>query len=401
MKILAIETSCDETSIALIEKLENSDSVLSYKILSHETISQINLHREHGGVYPQLARREHEKNLVPLLHKVLSDTNMLEVDDLAHERIIEILGADIELLERYPDLKENVFDFFSKFRLKKDIEIDFIAVTNGPGLPPALWVGVNFSKIVAMLLSKTSMNRISIYPINHMEGHIVGGISQRVDNIIALPQLGYPVLALLISGGHTELVLSRESQKYEKIGETQDDACGEAYDKVARMLGLPYPGGPEIGKLAKIGREKKNLPLNFPRPMIYSKDLNFSFSGIKTHILYFLQKLVTINEDLKIQVATEFEEVVKDILIYKTKKAVGEYNIQTLVVGGGVASNSYLKEIFQSLAKELSIELFYSAKDLATDNALMIALTCALQIESKKSPSLDFIARGSRKYEWS
>ena len=396
MRILSIETSCDETSIALIEKIENG----VYKLLAHETISQINLHREWGGVYPTLSRREHEKNLIPLLHKVLKDALMLEEVKLGHDKILEIVGNDLELLERYPDLKENIFDFFSKFKLKDDKNIDAIAVTNGPGLPPALWVGVNFSKIISLLLSRTSEVRVPIYPINHMEGHIIGGIANKVEDIINISNLNYPVLALLISGGHTELVMSTESQKYLKIGETLDDAVGEAYDKVARMLGLPYPGGPEIGKLAKISRENRIPSLKFPRPMIHSHDLNFSFSGLKTHVLYFIQNLPTLTDDLKIQIAGEFEEVVKDVLLYKTKKAIEENNIKTLVVGGGVASNSYLKESFEVLSQDLNIDLYYSAKDLATDNALMIALTAAIQMENKKSPVMDFIAIGSKNYEW-
>lgn len=401
MKILAIETSCDETSIALIEKKESG----KYQVLSHETISQINLHREFGGVYPTLSRREHEKNLIPLLHKVLKDSNLLQ-DKSQQESlesfdilILEKLGNDVELLERYPDLKENTFDFFSKYELSE--QIDFIAVTNGPGLPPALWVGVNFAKVISILFSNENIN-IPIYPINHMEGHIIGGISERLENIVEIPKINYPAICLLISGGHTELVLSSESGKYEKIGETMDDAVGEAYDKVARLIGLPYPGGPEIGRLAKIGRSDNVEKLNFPRPMQHTKDLNFSFSGLKTHILYYIQNILVLDEKVKIQIATEFEEAVKDVLIYKTKKALEEAAANSLVVGGGVASNHYLKENFEKLTNDLGIDLYYSAKDLATDNALMIALTCANQIENGVQPteSANFIAIGSKNYEW-
>jgi len=394
MKILAIETSCDETSIALIEKVADG----KYEILSHETISQINLHREYGGVYPTLSRREHEKNLIPLLHKILKDSNLLVENDLAHEKIIELIGNDMELIERYPDLKENVFDFFSKYSVEK---VDYIAVTNGPGLPPALWVGVNFAKIVSIILGN-----IPIYPINHMEGHIIGGLARQQAGPtgeapdITLIKANYPAICLLISGGHTEIVCSVSSGNYKKIGETQDDAVGEAYDKVARMLGLPYPGGPEIGRLAKIGREQIVESLNFPRPMIHSKDLNFSFSGLKTHVLYFLQKQSELSEELKVQVATEFEEAVKDLLVFKTKKAIDETGAQTLVVGGGVASNSYLKENFEKLAEELSVELNISSRELSTDNALMIALCAANQIENGIEPTKDFVAVGSKNYEW-
>lgn len=407
MKILSIETSCDETSIALIEKIENR----KYKVIAHETISQINLHREFGGVYPYLSRREHEKNLMPLLHKVLKDANLIklksqkksllsffkEVSIRDDSYVKDTLGSSIELLERYPDLMENTFDFFSKYELTG--KIDYIAVTNGPGLPPALWVGVNFSKVISILL-KDFNSPIPIYPINHMEGHIIGGISKRIENNVEIPSLQYPAICLLISGGHTELVLSKEPGKYEKVGETQDDAVGEAYDKVARLLGLPYPGGPEIGKLAQIGREQKVNSLNFPRPMLHTKDLNFSFSGLKTHILYYTQKKNELSMDDKIEISTEFEEAIKDVLVYKTKKAVEEFGAQTVVVGGGVASNSYLRDNFEKLGEELGIELNVSSRELSTDNALMIALTCANQIELGAKPTKEFVAVGSKKYEW-
>lgn len=421
MKILAIETSCDETSIAIIEKLqEEKEGVFVYKILAHETNSQINLHREFGGVYPTLSRREHEKNLIPLLHKVLKDSDLLkektqeenmesfseEVTIKDDNLIVDILKDEIELLERYPDLKDNVFDFFTKYELKE--KIDYIAVTNGPGLPPALWVGVNFAKVVSILFGKENFP-ISIYPINHLEGHIIGGISERFtnesgENLVTIPKIDYPAVGLLISGGHTELVLSEMSGKYTKLGETQDDATGEAYDKVARLLGLPYPGGPEIGRLAKQGREAKVESLNFPRPMIHSKDLNFSFSGLKTHVLYFVQNLTNsgkgLDEEMKTQIATEFEESVKDVLISKSKRAIEETGAQTFIVGGGVAANTYLKENFKILASDLGIQLKISEKELSTDNALMIALTCANQIENNVEPTKEFIAIGSKNYNW-
>jgi N6-L-threonylcarbamoyladenine synthase len=398
MKILAIETSCDETSIALIEKVGDG----KYKIWAHETISQINMHREFGGVYLMFSRREHEKNLVPLLHKVLSDSKLLKLKDQEPQvrdeaYILEKLGNDIELLERYPDLKENVFDFFGKYELAENI--DYIAVTNGPGLPPALWVGVNFAKVISILFGNEDIS-LPIYPINHMEGHIVGAVADRVEDIVDISPINYPAVCLLISGGHTEIVLSSESGKYEKIGETQDDAVGEAYDKVARLLGLPYPGGPEISKLASLGREEKVQSLDFPRPMMHTKDLNFSFSGLKTHILYFTQKLQDISDQIKIEIATEFEEAVKDVLIYKTRKALEETIARSLVVGGGVASNLYLKDNFEKLTKDLQVDLYYSARELATDNALMIALTCANQIENEVQPKKEFGAVGSKNYEW-
>jgi N6-L-threonylcarbamoyladenine synthase len=453
MKILAIETSCDETSLALIEKCTPlltspnlGEEESQYVVHSHETISQMNLHREWGGVYPTLSRREHEKNLIPLLHKVLKDADLLE--EKKEKENLESFGSeiyrklrnDIELLERYPELKENTFDFFSKYKLKEKIakENFCIAVTNGPGLPPALWVGVNFAKVISILLSEKN-KPISLYPINHMEGHIVGAISKTTTpsvsnetatpskegepqkHIIEISKIKYPVVNLLISGGHTELVLSDKNLSYKKIGETQDDAVGECFDKVARMLDLPYPGGPEISKLANVGRSQNvKSEFKFPRPMMHSNDLHFSFSGLKTHILYLLQKLghtssqpspnlgegveqknITLTEEIKIQIATEFEETVKDIFIHKTKKAILEYSANTLVVGGGVASNTYLKENLLKPGNELNIETFISDKTLSTDNALMIALCAANQIENNIPPTEinNFSAIGSKHYD--
>ncbi len=404
IRILAIETSCDETSLAVIERLGETGEGFVYKVLAHETISQINLHREFGGVYPTLSKREHEKNLIPLLHKVLKDSGLLfektQEETLESFDLNSLIGLDIELLERYPILKENTFDFFSKY---KSFSIDFVAVTNGPGLPPALWVGVNFAKTISIL-----MGSVPLYPINHMEGHIIGGVSERFGDTVNIVAIRYPAVCLLISGGHTELVLSKSSGSYQKIGETQDDACGEAYDKVARLLDLPYPGGPEISRLAKQGRELSLASLSFPRPMLHSKDLNFSFSGLKTHILYFIQNYLKVSNidkldgKIKLQIATEFEEAVRDVLINKTRSAIYKENALSLIVGGGVASNFYLKENFEKLAIELGAELHYSAKDLATDNALMIALTCATQIENGVLPTKieDFKAIGSKNYEW-
>jgi N6-L-threonylcarbamoyladenine synthase len=432
MKILAIETSCDETSIALIEK--TTDNI--YKVIAHETISQINLHREYGGVFPTLSKREHEKNLIPLLQKVLSDGNLIQ-EKKSENNLKEILGEEYILIERYAELTKNLEEFLNKYDLseiKKQFEKDFyIAITNGPGLPPALWVGVNFAKVLSKIFGSEN-SPIPIYPINHMEGHIVRAISRSPDHttsgfqppspnlgegLIEIQKIEYPVVNLLISGGHTELVLSDKNLSYKKIGETQDDAVGECFDKVARLLDLPYPGGPEIGKLAKIGRKKffennifyykkfKEEFINlfekeFPRPMMHSDNLNFSFSGLKTHILYLMHKLKIKNpelsEEIKIRIATEFEEAIKEILICKTKKAIEEYGAKTLVVGGGVASSHFLREAFLKLGNILNIQTFVSDKTLATDNALMIALTAANQIENNILPTKDFIAIGSKNY---
>lgn len=409
MKILAIETSCDETSIAIIESFNNE-----VKVLAHGLISQINKHVRFGGVFPTLSRREHEKNLVPILIDCLDKSNFLHLCTGAPCK-----GADANasgdfdnLLNRYPDLEKQFWDFVSKYDCEKiGREIDAIAVTNGPGLPPALWVGVNFSKCLAKIFGDKP-----IYPINHMEGHIISALAEIQDanqQIIKIQEPEYPLLSLLISGGHTEFVLSSEAHKYEKIGETQDDAVGECFDKVARLLGLPYPGGPEVGKLAQIGRDTGlKYDFKFPRPMLHTKDFNFSFSGLKTHILYFVRSLtetktdwsvdapVTLTQQQKIEIATEFEYVVKDILFEKAKKALEETGAKSFVVGGGVISSPYLRSELQKLEDETGCKVYLSEKQMATDNALMIALVAATQMQNKKEPTSDFIAVGSKNYNW-
>ncbi len=382
-KILSIETSCDESSIAIIEKI----AAFEYKVLSHQTISQINIHAQYGGVFPMLARREHELNLVPILEKVLSESDLLSpssVTDAEGGQGPEGVKKLESILDRHEPLKIKLLDFLNKYDieiLKK--EIDCIAVTNGPGLPPALWVGVNFARALAVILDK------KIYAINHMEGHIIGGIAKREGDIVNLEKINYPALSLLISGGHTEMILSNAPMQYEKIGETVDDAVGECYDKVARMLGLTYPGGPEISRLAKEGRAQNvQLDKKLPRPMLHSGDLNFSFSGLKTAVLYYIRD----NPDFyKVAIATEFEEVVKDVFVKKLESAIFKYNIKTLVVGGGVAANDYLRESFVKLAEEVNIKLHISSKELSTDNALMIALTAAYYAENNIEPSSESI----------
>jgi N6-L-threonylcarbamoyladenine synthase len=401
MKVSAIETSCDETSIALLEKTDEN----KYKILSHETISQINLHREFGGVFPTLSRREHEKNLVPILIKTLCNSNLDYLSPSNYSRILNSNDEAFydEMLNRYPELEKQFSEFADTYDYVKIGEhIDAIAVTNGPGLPPALWVGVNFSKCLAKLFGGGE-KEIPIYPINHMEGHILAALAKACDDKkIGIEKPSFPMLSLLISGGHTEFVISNEPFKYEKIGETQDDAVGECFDKVARMLELPYPGGPEIGKLAEKGRkENVKYEFKFPRPMLHTKDFNFSFSGLKTHILYFLNDLKSqVSEDLKVNIATEFEYTVRDILFEKSKKAILGTNAKSFVVGGGVISSPYLRSELVKLEEETGCKVYLSDKQMATDNALMIALVAMTQIENKKPPSRDFLAIGSKNYNW-
>lgn len=327
MRILSIETSCDETAVALLE-VTGEVNQPEVKILGNTLYSQAKLHEEYGGVYPNLAKREHEKNLPILLQNTL---------------------------------KEAGFD-------RNYGSIDLIAVTAGPGLEPALWTGITFAEKLGKDWGKPVM------PVNHMEGHIFSVLCGGESSA----ELKLPALALLVSGGHTELVQISELGTYKILGKTLDDAVGEAFDKVARMLGLPYPGGPQISYLAELDRQKNAKSLiDFPRPMIHSKNLDFSFSGLKTAVLYYLKSQGEISDEHKASVARAFEDAVIEVLINKTRKALeqSELDFKTLIVAGGVAANSKLREAVAGLRLEFpELSISFPIKLLATDNAIMIGL---------------------------
>lgn len=265
----------------------------------------------------------------------------------------------------------------------EESKIDRIAVTQGPGLEPALWTGIVFARELSVKLS------IPLLPMNHMEGHIVASLIPDTSlgkEFKILKTIDFPAIALLISGGHTEIVKIKAIGEYEIIGQTRDDAVGEAFDKVARMLELPYPGGPEISKLAEDARKdnikiKKdsNSEIRLPRPMIHSKDLNFSFSGLKTAVLYLLKKLgndLENNISLKQRraVALEFEEAVTEVLVSKITLALELHEAKALIIGGGVVANIHIRKTFEKLALDHSIPLYLPSSGLSGDNALMIAL---------------------------
>lgn len=358
MKILSIETSCDETAISIVEANDKVplEGEVNFKILGNALISQIEHHKEFGGVFPTVAKREHTKNLIPLLRNVLSEAGLLRAkrNELNENELKK-------MLEREPELLKQFLEFIPTVEVP---DIDAIAVTSGPGLEPALWVGINFARALALVWNKP------IIPVNHMEGHIFSALLKE-DKI---PKFDFPLLALLISGGHTQLVLSREHLKYEILGETLDDAVGEAFDKVARMMNLPYPGGPEISRLASLSPEHEEY--KFPRPMLHSDTCDFSFSGLKTSVLYTLKKIPDITEDKKQKIAKEFEDAVIEVLISKTKKALVDTGVQTFVIGGGVSANQKIKLAFEELVKNefTEIKLYMPEKELSTDNAIMIAV---------------------------
>jgi N6-L-threonylcarbamoyladenine synthase len=397
MKIFGIETSCDETAVCLIE-VKNTEQGESLSVLGNQLYSQIAKHKEFGGVFPMLAKREHQKNLVPLFVKCLEEAR--SAFSLPPSLDKEGLG-EVEKIKKVLDREPELFEDFIKVipQIKKP-DIDAIAVTNGPGLEPALWVGVNFAKALSVLWN------IPLIATNHMEGHIVvSSLSPLTPSLtkegcrvcevgrFLIQKVNYPAIALLISGGHTQLVLVKENLKYEIVGGTRDDAVGEAYDKVARMLGLPYPGGPEISKYADKFKGKSTI--KFPRPMINSKDLDFSFSGLKTSVLYKIKEIGEITEEIKQEIAFEFQNAVIDVLVDKTRKAVEQFSAKTLIVGGGVISNSEIRIALQKLASELNIDFKLPELSASTDNALMIALAGYLNLKNNQKTTSDFRVSGN------
>ncbi|MBU2218898.1 tRNA (adenosine(37)-N6)-threonylcarbamoyltransferase complex transferase subunit TsaD [Patescibacteria group bacterium] len=324
MIILAIETSCDETAISVVECSEGF-SKPKFKILSNVVASQIKIHAKWGGVVPNLAKREHLKNLPVVLKKALG-----------------------------------------KIKIK---DIDLIAVTIGPGLEPALWTGINFARDLNKVWDKP------IIGINHMEGHILSALLCRKK--FSISNFQFPMLALLVSGGHTELVLIKNWLKYKIIGQTRDDAAGEAFDKVAKMLKLPYPGGPQVAKLAeKFKFQDSSFKINLPRPMINSKDYDFSFSGLKTAVLYKLKELGIMNKDLRIAICHEFQQAVIDVLIAKTIRAAKEYKVKSIIAGGGVIANNELrKQLNETIEKNIpNTKFLIPDTKFTTDNAAMISV---------------------------
>lgn len=342
MLILTIETSCDETSAAISQVKNNK-----IKLLSHVVSSQIKLHAKWGGVVPTLAAREHMKNLVPVLDLACKEAGFTNPDKLASK-------------------------------------VDLIGVTQGPGLIPALLMGVSFAKALSYAFRKP------LIPVNHIEGHIYTPWVKALPKKLSLSANPFPVLSLIVSGGHTMLVEVKDYLKYKVIGETLDDAAGEAFDKVARILNLGYPGGPQISKIAEIGASK----YNFPEPLKNDPRLNFSFSGLKTAVLY---KALSISHgkalkeilkkppkpDLKIPLpvsekralAKAFQETAIRSLVNKTIKALDKKKYKTVILGGGVAANSLLRDriILEVKAKYPKIITYLPPLELTGDNAAMLA----------------------------
>ncbi len=361
MIILSIETSCDETAVSIV-KAEGNFPNATYTVLGNALFSQIDIHREYGGVFPAVAKREHAKTLIPMLTQALREANLLEEETSTLAR--DTSETIHTTLHREAGLGDAFVQFFETH---KKPSIDLICVTSGPGLEPTLWVGMSFARALAYFLNAP------VVPVNHMEGHILASLFTGE----VLPPISFPALALLISGGHTELVLIEDWIQYKRIGETRDDAVGEAFDKTARMLGLEYPGGPEISSRARSAREQ-NLPVfkEFPRPMLDSNNFDFSFSGLKTAVRYAIAEKSLSSEEVS-AIARDFEDAVTEVLLSKTKRAIDTHNVQTLIVGGGVSANTYIREQFTSFFNREypHLTLYFPPQNLSTDNSVMIALS--------------------------
>ena len=338
MLILGIETTCDETGAAVVKD--------GREILSNVTASQIDIHKKYGGVVPEIAARKHLEALPIVVERALAEA-----------------------------------------KVTKD-QIDAVAVANEPGLPPALAVGVSYASGLSLSLGKP------LIPVNHLEAHVhanwltfnIGG----EKTIESYAKVEYPYLCLLVSGGHTELLLVNSPTKYTVVGETHDDAAGEAFDKVARMLDLPYPGGVQVDRISKDGDQ---AAYDFPRPMIKNGDLDFSFSGLKTAVSIKLKELEkaqsydfkNMNEkkaqeikkelraNLSADIAASFQEAVVDVLVYKTVDAAHELGVGLVAMAGGVAANSRLREKMTLETSRLGYELRFPELPLCVDNAAMIA----------------------------
>ena len=387
MILLAIETSCDETAVSIVKRARGKN--VRFEVLSHKVLSQIDLHAQYGGVFPALAKREHSKALTQLIAECLEEASVLvERTNTYHIPNNERKKLDT-LLEREPEMLSAMKTLFEGIQKPA---IDAIAVTQGPGLEPALWVGVNAALALNLVWD------IPLYPINHMEGHIVAGTLTHDGSICELPDISFPACALLISGGHTELVRIAKMRSYKVIGKTRDDAVGEAFDKAARMLDLPYPGGPEISRLAERARKEGIVvdeDLRLPRPMLHSGDLHFSFSGLKTAVLTRVHKRKPLDVVTKQMLSLEFENAVTDVLIAKVKQAMYETRANTLIVGGGVSANTHIRFALKRLAEESGFELFLPDTELSTDNGLMIAATGLLHLSEEVEPKLKLRANGA------
>ena len=317
MLILGVESSCDETGIALYDSAAG--------LVAHALHSQVAMHAEYGGVVPELASRDHIRRVVPLLRSVLAQSGKALAD------------------------------------------IDAVAYTRGPGLSGALLVGCAFAEALALALDKPTL------PVHHLEGHLL-------SPLLSADPPTFPFVALLVSGGHTQLMRVSAVGDYELLGETLDDAAGEAFDKSAKLLGLPYPGGALLSKLAEAGTSGR---YSLPRPMLHSGDLNFSFSGLKTAVLTLVREHADdADESFRADAACAFQEAIVEVLLKKSLLALKQTGLQRLVVAGGVGANRQLRASLDAAAKRKRFRVHYPELEFCTDNGAMIALAGCLRLQA-------------------
>ena len=311
MKTLGIETSCDETAIAVFDSEQG--------IIGESVYSQIKMHAEYGGVVPELASRDHCVKIITVLEEALGDIDLHSIDQVAY--------------------------------------------TSGPGLLGALLIGESFAQGLS-----TALN-VPLIPINHLEGHLMSPIME-------FPEITVPYISLLVSGGHSMIVDVEDRGDYKILGQSQDDAVGEAFDKVGKLLGLPYPGGPHIEKMALEGNPKA---YEFPRPMMHSDNLDLSFSGLKTAVLYTVRDIEDLNDQVKADVAASFQQAVIDVLAKKIKKAIELTGRDEVIIAGGVAANKALRSAIKELENSMGIKVYYPDLKYCGDNAAMIAFVGSLR----------------------
>ena len=322
MLVLGFESSCDETGVALY----STDA--GGALLAHALHSQVVMHQAYGGVVPELASRDHIRRAVPLLRKVLADS-----------------GRSLN-------------------------DIDAVAYTQGPGLAGALLVGAAFAEALATSLGVPTL------PVHHLEGHLL-------SPLLSSKPPRFPFIALLVSGGHSQLMRVTNVGQYELLGETLDDAAGEAFDKTAKLLGLDYPGGAALAALAESGRPEV---MKFPRPMLHSGDLDFSFSGLKTAVLTKVRELTSdgsaLDNQQRADIARGFQDAIVEVLVKKSLRALKDSGLKQLVVAGGVGANHELRRQLNARAEKLKFNVFYPEFEFCTDNGAMIALAGALRLQS-------------------
>ncbi len=366
MKILAIDTSCDDTSVAVVEKKNNQ-----IKAISNIVSSQIKIHAPYGGVYPMLAKREHQNNLAITTEKALKKSGLARLNfqfSIFNFQSNPKFKTLKKILQRDEILLEKTIKFLEKYEKPK---VDAIAITNGPGLEPCLWQGVNFAKALSFWWD------LPLIPVNHIKAHLAANWLCKLPSNLkkscsATLALKFPAIGLVASGGHTELIYMPKISQYKLIGSTRDDAAGECFDKTARILGLGYPGGPAIAaEAAKLKMKNEKLKIELPRPMLHSNDFDFSFSGLKTAVLYGFKG------DNKIAWAKEIQQVIIDVLIAKTFKAVRQFNAKSIITGGGVMANKELRRQLKIKNQKSKIIFFAPERKLCLDNAAMVA-SCAL-----------------------